>query len=46
MTKAFLHIKRICPSFQEECCVGVAQRVEVEQRHAKLLMNDAISVLQ
>ena len=46
MTESFLHIKRVCASFQEERCVGVAQRVEVEQRHSKLLVNDAIGVLQ
>ena len=46
MTEAVLNVKRVCPSFQEECCVGMAQRVEVEQRHSQLLVNDAVGVLQ
>ena len=46
MTEAFLHIKWVCTSFQEECCVGMAPRMEVEQRHAQLLVNNAIGVLQ
>ena len=46
MTEAFLYVERVCPSFQEEGCVGVAPRMEVEQRHAQLLVNNAIGVLQ
>ena len=46
MTKSFLNIKGIGSCFQEKGCMGVTQRMEVEQRHAQLLVNDAIGVLQ
>jgi hypothetical protein len=46
MTEAFLNIERVCACFQEARGMGVTQRVEIEQRHSQLFMNDAIGMLQ